>query len=359
MATIYIVSDYGKLFKSGDTLQLKQGEGESRIFPYKTEQLVILGKVDVTNSALKLLMHHKVDTVFLGKNGQFNGKIAFKEGKNVFLRQKQFMKLNDLAFKLEFAKSIVRGKLKNQLSFIQRIIRRREDAQTVATTTDKLKEIITKVDTVESLESLRGFEGLGARQFFSVFKHGIIQDWAQFNGRSMHPPEDNVNAVLSFLYTIILYRVDSAIESEALDPYVGYFHQLDYGKKALTFDLMEEYRTPIADTLTVSLFNLGILSEDDFETVTFSKKSDEYPLEDGSDEEEEGSIAYQEKKGVLLTKEGIKKVISKFEKKMETKLYYNPLLRQVSYKQLIREQVKHFKRVLNGEESEYKPLQIK
>ncbi len=358
MATIYIVSDYGKLVKNGDTLQLKQKDGETRIFPFKTEQLVVMGNVDVTNSALRLLMHHQVDTVFLGKNGRFNGKIAFKEGKNVFLRQKQFQKLEDYQFRLQFGKSIVKGKLKNQLIFMQRTLRRRELQEKSAEQIEKMKQTIDKIDSAESIETCRGYEGIGAKYFFSIFRQSIIQDWAEFNGRSMHPPRDNVNAVLSFLYTLLLFRIDAAIETEALDPFVGYFHSLDYGKKTLSFDLMEEYRTPIADTLTAALFNLGILNEEDFETVNFTNQSDDYPLESSGDEEEDSPVL-TEKTGVLLTKPGIRKVVTQFEKKLEQQMYYKPLLRQISYKQLMREQSKHFKRVLTGEESEYKPIVIR
>jgi len=165
---------------------------------------------------------------------------------------------------------------------------------------------------------------------------------------------------LSFLYTILFYRVDAAVEAEDLDTYVGYFHTLDYGRKSLSLDLMEEYRTPIADTLTCALFNLGILEEKDFEEVEFSSNSDDYPLQANSGEQEESNnFIIERKKGVLLTKKGIKKVISQFEKKLDTMLYYPLLGKQISYRKLIFNQVKHFKRILNDEEQEYRPLIIK
>mgnify|MGYP005840257947 CR=1 FL=1 len=361
MSTIYIISDFGKLQKKGETLQFDSHDGTtSIIFPFKTEQIIIQGNIEITSAALKLLMRHNIDTIFLGKNGKFNGKLVFQESKNVFLRQKQFKLLDDESFRVKISKSIVSGKLKNQLTFMQRISRRRDNIAEIENTIEKMKSNLKKLDDAHNMEVIRGIEGLGARYFFAVFKHNILQDWAVFNGRSMHPPEDNVNAVLSFLYTLLFFRVDAAIEAEGLDTYVGFYHSLDYGKRALTFDLMEEYRTPIADTLCCSLFNLAILEPEDFEEVIFTKEDNEYPLQEEKDiEESSNSIAIQEKKGTLLTKKGLKKVISNFEKKLETPIYYQPLMRQISYKRLINEQAKHFKRVLNGEEADYKPLLVK
>ncbi|MFQ5560855.1 MAG: CRISPR-associated endonuclease Cas1, partial [Nitrospinota bacterium] len=310
MSTVYILTDHGTLKKKGEKLILdKDGAVLNTIFPYKTEQLMIIGNVEITSPALKSLMKHQIDTVFLGRNGRFNGKIAFQAGKNVFLRQAQFKLLEDSGFKLKISKEIVSGKLRNQLSFMQRITRSRKIKEELKGALENMKRALRQVDEIDNVDSLRGVEGLGARYFFSVFRHSIIQDWAVFNGRSMHPPKDNVNAVLSFLYTMMLFRVDAAIESFGLDSYAGYFHSLDYGKRSLSYDLVEEYRTPIADTLTASLFNLGVLSSGDFEEITFKEDSDEYPL--AADSETEGVVSGA-KKGVLLTKDGLKKVITQF-----------------------------------------------
>lgn len=361
MSTIYIVSDSGKLQKKQDTLQHYAHDGTiTKVFPYKTEQLVILGNVELTGPALKLLMHHNVDTVFMGKNGRFNGKLAFQQGKNVFIRKKQYLLSDDFSFKMNIGKSLVIGKLKNQYSFMQRIKRKGREGDSIEGAIKGIKRLIEKVPQAGSMNELRGYEGMGARYFFSVFKYNIIQDWAVFKGRSMHPPQDNVNAVLSFLYTMIFYRIDGLLQAEDIDSYVGYLHELTYGKRTLSYDLMEEYRTPIADTLCCALFNRGTLEEEDFREVKFSTEDDEFPLDvegqEGSDQE---VPLYEEKKGVLLTKDGLKKVISQFEKKMDTDIYYQPLGTSVSYKRVMREQVRHFKRVIQGEEEFYKPLVIK
>jgi len=354
MSIIYIVSSGGKLCKEGETLVLHSPECRTTIFPFKTEQLVFLGGVEITGQALSLIMRYKIDTVFLNRNGRFNGRLSFGDSKNVYLRLKQYRLLENEEFKLKFAKSIVSGKIRNQILFMQRINRKKENNSQIFEAIQKTKQILDSIERAENIEQIRGYEGMAAKYYFSVFRYAINQDWAIFNGRSKNPPEDNVNAVLSFLYTLLFYRVESAIEVEGLDPFAGFFHSVDYGKKTLAFDLMEEFRTPIVDTTTVALFNLGILNPEDFEEKIFSKKDEEYPLEEDSE-----NVAIEEKKGVLLTKEGIKKVISHFEKKLDTEIFYQPLGQTITYKRVIREQANHFHRVVNSEKIEYNPMIVR
>jgi len=294
-------------------------------------------------------MHRQIDTVFINKNGRYNGRLDFSAGKNIFLRIKQYERLKEQSFRLKIARAIVSAKLKNQLHFIQRL--GRKNRTNIRQAKEQLYALLNKSPNADNLDSLRGYEGAAARAYFGVYADAFLPEFARFNGRSMNPPQDNVNAVLSFLYTLILYRVDAALETVGLDPYAGYFHAIGYGKRSLSFDLMEEYRTPLADTLTAALFNLGILQENDFRQVDFSPENDDFPLE--PDEEHE---AFNRKTGVLLNRDGLRKVISQFEKKLDTEIYFTPLQKRITYKQLIMQQVKHFKRVLQGEEEQYHPL---
>jgi len=356
MSTTYIISDYGRLIKRGQVLQLKKGEDTlNTIFPFKTEQLVIQGKIEITSSAMNFLMKHKIETIFLSRNGKFNGKIDFQTGKNIFLRKRQYELLDNKEFSLNISKAIVVGKLKNQLTFMQRITRKTENSNFLKKSINEMKINIEKAKKTDNIDSLRGYEGNGARIYFYLFPKAIKQDWAKFNGRTMHPPKDNVNAVLSFIYTLILFRVDTAIETTQLDSYAGFLHTLDYGKKSLAFDLMEEYRTPIADTLTVAMFNLGILNEEDFEEVVISEKTEEI----WNEEIEENNEITTTKTGCYLTKTGLSKVITQFERKLEDGIFYQPKMQKITYKKLFFEQVKQFKRVITGEQKEYHPLEIK
>jgi CRISPR-associated protein Cas1 len=154
-----------------------------------------------------------------------------------------------------------------------------------------------------------------------------MPDWADFPKRTKNPPITNVNAVLSFLYTLLTYRVETAIEAAGLDAMAGLFHQEEYGKNTLAFDLTEEFRTPIVDTLCCALFNLGTLSPGDF---------------------------INEDSAVLLNKDGLQKVIPAFEKKLATTVQYPLLGVKLSFSEIIMEQIKLYKDILSGVTDNYK-----
>lgn len=373
MPAVYIISNFGKLYRKGETLVFENDRGTTTIFPFRTDSLIFIGKVDITAPALSLIMKHQIDTIFLSSNGKFNGKLIFSEKKNVFLRLKQYKLFENENVKISFSKEIVKSKIKNQIVFLQKMVKKNGiDKDKVYKLINSLKNLFSYVESSNDIEKIRGYEGYASKEFFSVFGKDIIHDWAKFNGRSRNPPKDNVNAVLSFLYTLLYQRVDSTVESEDLDPYIGMFHEVDYGKRSLSFDLMEEFRTPIAETLTISLFNLSILNKDDFRIVNFSNESIENPLKKDEinynnndkryeninfrdiDENENSEDLSGNVKGVLLNDSGLRKCIEAFEKKMFSTLFYEYGEKTISYQGLIREQIKLYKRFINGEEKSYK-----
>jgi len=189
MSTIYILSDYGKLSRQNDALVFSSPSGETRkLFLHQASRLIIAGSVELTGSALRMLMHHQVDTIFLSLNGKFSGKLQFEEGKNVFLRKRQYDSLNNQAFCLTTARFIAEGKLSNQIAFMQRI-NRKENGPAVLYAITQAQRNLEKMKEAETVEAIRGYEGLGARIYFSVFKQNINPLWAVFKGRSMNPPK--------------------------------------------------------------------------------------------------------------------------------------------------------------------------
>lgn len=356
MADIYLIADYGKLYKFNRVFHFLYPDGTvSKFFPHNTERMFIIGNIEITPEALKLIMHHKIEVIFLHKNGLFNGKLVFGDSKSVLLRKKQYDKLNNEEFILQWCKNIIQGKVRNQIVFANRVKRKNKEIAELQNTVDSMKQIIEKLDTATTTNELRGYEGAASRMYFTVLKHAIQPHWAEFKGRSMNPPRDNVNAVLSFTYTLLNHLIESYILAEGMDTYVGYLHTVEYGRKSLIFDLMEEFRSPLCDTLTVALFNLGILNQDDFRQIDFSSNDEEYPLEPMDEEDDKVST----RKGVLLTRDGLRKVIEKFEAKLEETYYYMPLQKQLSYRKIIAQQVAHCKRVINEEEKEYRPFEVK
>lgn len=374
MAEIYILSDYGKLTKHDETIVFSQPDGTNTIlFPFKTEHLVLIGRISISADALKLLSKYKISTTFLSSNGRFNGKLTFGDSKNVFLRQNQFRILDNVQKSLEIAKSIVAGKIRNEISFMQRIKRKsNSDNEKIKNAINDIKNILNSAQKVKSVDELRGFEGLAARKYFEVFAFNINCDWAEFKSRSKNPPKSNVNAVLSFLYTLLSYRVESAIESTGMDSCCGNLHAMNYGRNSLVFDLMEEFRSPICDSVCCSLFNLGTLLKEDFEQKDFSTDSEDFPLDQVHDEENDAilqdeaeaissneSDKTENQVGVLLTKSGLKKVIGAFEAKMNSLVLYSPANQRLSYAKIIYQQILHYKRVISGEETEYKAYYFK
>lgn len=362
MSVIYILSNYGKLTKKDETIVFVQPDGTRTIlFPFKTEQLVVMGNVSVSGEAFRMLSKYKITTTFLSSNGRFNGKLTFGDGKNVFLRQRQYRILDDQKQSLEIARSIVTGKIKNQISFMQRIKRKTgAEERIILDSINATKNILENAQITDDIEKLRGYEGIAARQYFEVFVYNIIPEWAEFKKRSKNPPRSNVNAVLSFLYTLLSYRVESALESQGLDVCCGNLHAVNYGKQALVFDMMEEFRSAIADSVCCALFNLGTLTEADFEDKLFSEDDADYPLEKYNSKDSDAQESLEKNvKAVLLTESGIKKTITAFEAKMNTTILYQPSGQKMSYKKIIYAQAEHYKRVISGEETEYKAYYFK
>jgi len=358
MGTIYIVSSNGKLTKRGESLVFSDYDGTQSTLPLHTvDQLFIMGALEITGQALRLLMKHSIETVFVSKNGRYDGKLVFEDAKNVFLRQRQYENLRNEELCKDFVQSVVKGKVKNQYLFMQRIARKIGVDAKIREQLARITNTLEKIDTAQSIDELRGYEGFAASTYFSVLGKNIIQPWVRFKERNKNPPRDAVNAVLSFLYTLLSYRIDSLILAEGLDNAVGILHSLSYGRKSLVFDLMEEFRTPLVDTLACALFNMAVLQEGDFREVVASSEDQEEKIDvetEGSDD----TILGKYEKAVLLTQEGLRKVVVQFERKLQEEHFYEPLGKRIEYKKIMHEQVKMYKRFVLGLEEAYKPMVI-
>lgn len=382
----YIKTQGARIVKEGRHLLVRKGEGiYNTLFTYKLDQLLLFGNIEITHSALIQLMWNNIDTVFLTRNGRYLGRLATPEAKNVFLHKRQYYLLDDREFCLRFAKAIVGGKLSNMATLLMRIkrSRKRPDEGKKA---KMIQELMPKLAIADNIESVRGYEGRGSAIFFEGFPLGFVEDMG-FRKRVRRPPTDPVNAVLSLLYTFLMNRVYSAVRIAGLDPYPGFLHTIDYGRYSLVLDLMEEFRTIIADTLTLSLFNLKILQKDDFEkeapvrsTVSSSETG---PVPDVSadpiglitldgDESKQFDIPEQRmddspaqanqvtgKYPVKLKSEAFGRVINAFEKKLTTSFHYPPAERNLTYADAIIFQAGHYRKVIEGEVEQYQPVLLK
>jgi CRISPR-associated protein Cas1 len=232
---------------------------------------------------------------FLTEHGRFLARVQGPVSGNVLLRREQYRKADDLKFSSEMTKFILTGKITNCRTVLQRALRdhaSKIDEQEVRSVVMRLSHLLGSLDQEQSLDVLRGIEGDAAHIYFSVFDHLIVaqKENFRFDERNRRPPLDNVNCLLSFIYTLLMHDVRSALESVGLDPAVGFLHRDRPGRPGLALDLMEEFRPYIADRLTLSLINLQQVQDKAF------NKMDSGAVVMNDDARKKVLVAYQERK---------------------------------------------------------------
>jgi CRISPR-associated protein Cas1 len=190
---------------------------------------------------------------------------------NVLLRQAQHRRLASADFCVEVARACIAGKLKNCRQVLQRGARengREEDSAVLTATADELGRALARLEHATDLDAVRGIEGDEAKRYFAALTLLVRPEARQaftMNGRTRRPPLDRMNALLSFLYAMLMNDVRSAVESVGLDPQIGFLHALRPGRAALALDLMEEFRPLLADRLALTLINRRQINAEDFD----------------------------------------------------------------------------------------------
>jgi CRISPR-associated protein Cas1 len=236
-----------------------------------------------------------VALTLLTEHGRFLGKFLGPVSGNVLLRRQQYRAADSASMSAMVARSIVAAKVANSRAMLQRAAREREPGEAAAAldaASNLLGSRVAEVVKVENVETARGIEGDAARTYFGVFDHLIVGDKAGFffRQRSRRPPMDNVNALLSFVYTLLTHDYVAALETVGLDPAVGFLHRDRPGRPSLALDLMEELRPVFADRLVLSLINRRQLSASGFT----ASESGGVLMDDGT--RKELLIAYQKRK---------------------------------------------------------------
>jgi len=351
MPIVYLVSNNGKLTKNGSVLLYSDYLGNiTKLIPEKLETLIVIGRLEISGPALFLLLERKISVSFFYKNGKYNGQLVFDDPKNVFLRHKQHLLYENQEFVVQTAKDIVRGKLHNEYLYLQRIGRKINKVwfdNEIAV----FSRFRDSLEVATTIEAIRGIEGVSAKLYFSLLGNNIDCKWTQFSKRTKNPPRDAVNSVLSFVYTVLANKVYRALCETGLDSAVGSLHALTYGRNSLVFDLVEEYRTPIADALTCAMFNQRVLNAEDFHICTSDESIEEGP--------EVVQIDKSDFPGVYLTENGMKKVIQSLERKLEQEHMYLFLCKELSYNKIITAQANLYKQLVGGFIDHYQPMVIK
>ena len=264
METLYVVEQGAYLKKDGNALKIvKQGSIIETIPVQGLQKLILSGYVSLTGSVMDFLIKNRIETVFVTPTGRFRARLMVDAHKHVALRKAQYMKLDNDRFCVETMTILVKGKLENMARFL---LRRAGDYKddSLRTAVAGLKALCRNLDTDFSKETIRGIEGAGTRIYFSTFNRLIKNPDFEFKGRNRRPPKDPVNALLSFVYTLLTNEVLSAIKICGMDPYMGSLHEISYGRPSLACDLVEEYRCDLGDRLVLSLINRKMVNPDDF-----------------------------------------------------------------------------------------------
>ncbi len=220
-------------------------------------------------------MHRLADEgkslVLLDESGRFKARLEGPVSGNILLRQAHHRMAGESGFALEFARAIVAGKLKNSRTNLQRGAREAADADEAAAltrTADNLAASLRATVAATTLDELRGVEGEAARGYFAavnlIVKPQVRESFA-LNGRTRRPPLDRFNALISFLYAMLMNDCRSACEAAGLDAQLGFLHAVRPGRAALALDLQEEFRSILADRLALTLINRGQINAADFD----------------------------------------------------------------------------------------------
>lgn len=331
MATLYVIEPGSRLEKEYQRLLVtKADELLLRLPLQRVSQVVLVGRVGVTTPALHALLQAEVPLLLINRSGKLRGRLLPPTAPNLPLRQQQYRRNDDPAFCLRLAQAIVAAKIHNQRTLALRLLRRHPHISPGNLST--LKPMVNQpaLGIEGSIANLMGIEGAAARAYFRIYRQAFGSQW-HFHKRTRRPPKDPVNALLSLGYTFLTQAMMTALEAVGLDPYLGYFHSEKYGRPALALDLVEEFRTPIVDSLVLSLLNHRLLKEKDFE---YGPATD----------------------GVRLTTHGFRIFLRKYSEKLESKFKSRDLKRTISYRKLFEVQARRLARVIQGKDDTYKPF---
>ncbi|MEG2126492.1 MAG: type I-C CRISPR-associated endonuclease Cas1c [Bacteroides sp.] len=268
--TLYVTTPDSYLSRDGENVVVRVGNAEKFRIPINNiEGIVSFGYMGASPALMSLCVERNVGLCFLSEHGYFKGRVSGAVKGNVLLRRKQYRMADDCGFALKLSGIFIAGKISNTRNVVQRLIRDHADEKLIPEL-QRVSQLLTtrrnQALCASSFDILRGYEGDAANAYFGIFNHLIVaqKNGFPFSGRNRRPPKDNVNALLSFAYTLLAHEVQSALETVGLDPYVGFLHTDRPGRASLALDLMEELRAYLADRLIITLINKKQISERGF-----------------------------------------------------------------------------------------------
>jgi CRISPR-associated protein Cas1 len=334
--TLYVSTQGAYLYHEGEAIVVRlENEEKLRVPIHLINGLVCFGNVAISSSLLGLCGERGVAVSLLTEHGRFLARVQTQVSGNVLLRRKQYRLADQAADRVDLARGFVLGKLANARTVLQRASRDHGDkggVEALVQASNQLSYLIEAARQEPDIDALRGIEGRGARAYFEVFDHMITtqKDTFFLYCRSRRPPLDNLNALLSFIYTLVVHDAEAALEAVGLDPQVGYLHAERPGRPSLALDLIEEFRPVFADRLALSLVNLRQVQPDGFKT--------------------------SESGGIIMDDETRKVVLVNYQKRKEDEITHRFLEEVVPIGLLLHVQALLLSRFIRGDLDAYPPF---
>lgn len=299
--TLYVTTPHAYLHLDNDTVRIEvERETKLRVPLHHLGGIVVFGNVLVSPALMHRLADSGQSLVLLDTNGRFKARLEGPVSGNILLRQGQHARAGDPVFALAVARACIAGKIRNARQVLLRGAREAkatDEEAMLSRRADDLVAALRGLPGCADLDTLRGLEGEAARQYFAGLNLVVRPDARPafvMDGRTRRPPRDRMNALLSFLYAMLMNDCRSALEAVGLDPQLGFLHAVRPGRAALALDLMEEFR-PVVDRLALTLVNRGQVAAGDFTmheggAVTLSESGRKAVV-----------VAYQEKKQEMLS----------------------------------------------------------
>ncbi|MEP7366655.1 MAG: CRISPR-associated endonuclease Cas1 [Acidobacteriota bacterium] len=268
MAFLYLTEQGSILRKAGDRFLVEKDDEVILDLPYhKLESVLLFGNIQVTTQALAELLEKGVNLSLFSRQGNFRGSLSPPRGSNIELRVAQFELYKDAPRSLELAKSAIQAKLHNARAVLRRYRENsREVPESYEARRGEIDRMAESVSGASGISQLDGIEGAAARAYFDALMD-FNRSGLAWPGRVKHPSTDPLNALLSLTYTLLMQELTGLLQGVGLDPYLGFLHQIDYGRPSLALDLIEPLRHPIADRLVLTLVNKDMLDASDFQST--------------------------------------------------------------------------------------------
>ena len=334
--TLYVTSPDGYLSLDGENVVIYDNDTElGRIPLHNLEGIVSFGYRGMSPALMGGCAERDISLCVLSPQGRFLARVTGRVRGNVLLRRKQYQVSMNQDASLMIAKNCILGKVYNARWVLERAVRDHGlqiDTEKVKDAAGFLKQSLRRIEESRDMAQLRVYVGEDASIYFGVFDQLILQQKKDFyfKGRNRRPPLDNVNAMLSFVYTLLANTVASALETVGLDPYVGFMHTDRPGRLSLALDLMEELRPVLADRFVLTLINRKMVNKKDF-----SRK------EDGA---------------VIMRDEARKLLLSEWQNKKKEMITHPYLNEKVEWGMIPFVQAMLLSRYLRGDIDEYPPF---